>query len=88
MYLKKRQMPDLILVDGRFRNACCLNLLNKININKKVTIILDDFQKRKEYHYLQKFFKIKKVGRLGILKPKKRLYFKKNIIEDFYFNFK
>jgi len=84
----KKKNPDLILVDGRFRIACCLNLLNKIHIKKKFIIILDDYKKRKEYHYLNKFFEIKKVGRLGVLKPKKKLYFNKNIIEDFYINCK
>ena len=87
-YFIKKTFPDLILIDGRFRIACCLNLLNKSRFKNIFTIILDDYKKRKEYHCLNKFFEIKKVGRLGILKPKKRLYFKKNIIEDFYFNFK
>ena len=80
--------PDLILVDGRFRIACCLNLINKVRFKKKLTIILDDYQKRKEYHCLNKFFQIKKIGRLGILKPKKKLNLKKNIIESFYYNYK
>ncbi len=80
--------PDLILVDGRFRIACCLNLINKAHFKKKLTIILDDYQKRKEYHCLNKFFQIKKIGRLGVLKPKKKLYLKKNIMENFYYNYK
>jgi len=79
---------DLILVDGRFRIACCLNLINKAHFKKKLTIILDDYQKRKEYHCLNKFFQIKKIGRLGVLKPKKKLYLKKNIMENFYYNYK
>ena len=54
----------------------------------QLTIILDDYQKRKEYHCLNKFFQIKKIGRLGVLKPKKKLYLKKNIMENFYYNYK
>ncbi len=69
--LKKKVYPDFILVDGRFRVACCLNLLKFEKINKGFcTIIIDDYKKRKEYHILNSFFYIKKVGRLALLRPK------------------
>ena len=87
IYLKKKKIPDLILVDGRFRIACCLNLLTKIG-NKRSTIVLDDYKERKEYHYLNNFFEVKKIGRLGILKPKRNLKYNNNIIETFYLNCK
>ncbi len=87
IYLKKKKIPDLILVDGRFRIACCLNLLTKIG-NKRSTIVLDDYKERKEYHYLNNFFEVKKIGRLGILKPKRNLKYNNNIIENFYLNCK
>ena len=37
---------------------------------KKPIVILDDFKKRKYYKFLNKIFKIKKIGRMGILSPK------------------
>ncbi len=71
-YSKNKNFPDLILIDGRFRVACCLNLLKfKKIIKNKTKIILDDYKNREEYHILQEFFSIKKIGRLGILKAKK-----------------
>lgn len=68
---KKNTYPDLILVDGRFRVACCLNLLKFEKINKGLcTIIIDDYIKRKEYHILKSFFFIKKIGRMASLRSK------------------
>ena len=68
---KKKTYPDLILIDGRFRVACCLNLLKFDRINKGLcTIIIDDYTKRKEYHILNSFFFIKKIGRLALLSSK------------------
>jgi len=87
-YFKKNNFPDLILVDGRFRIACCLNLFDKLKKYKKIVIILDDYKSRTEYQYLKKFYKIKKIGRLGILKPKKYIYFNKKLIEKYYLNCK
>ena len=75
---EKKIYPDLILVDGRFRVACCLNLLKFEKINKGLcTIIIYDYTKRKEYHILNRFFFIKKIGRLALLRSKN---ISKNII--------
>ena len=70
----KKKIPNLILIDGRFRVACCLNLLrfkDKL-IKNNTIIILDDFKKRKEYRILNNFFFIKKNDRFAILKFKKK----------------
>ena len=70
----KKKIPNLILIDGRFRVACCLNLLrfkDKL-IKNNTIIILDDFKKRKEYRILNNFFFIKKIDRFAILKFKKK----------------
>ena len=68
---KKNIYPDLILVDGRFRVTCCLNLLKFEKINKGFSsIIIDDYTQRKEYHVLNSFFFIKKIGRLAFLRSK------------------
>tara|TARA_Y100001958_G_C21153987_1_gene489453 strand:+ start:166 stop:801 length:636 start_codon:yes stop_codon:yes gene_type:complete len=84
---KKNTYPDLILVDGRFRVACCLNLLKFEKINKgSCTIIIDDYTKRKEYHILKSFFFIKKIGRLALLKSKNisRNKIKKTLKENYF----
>ena len=71
---KTKNKPDLILIDGRYRVLCALTVLDYIKKNniKKITIILDDYAKRKkQYNELKKYFDIKLVGRFGVLKPKK-----------------
>jgi len=84
-FIIKKSFPDLILIDGRFRVACCLNLLKfKEIINSKSIIILDDFKKRENYKVLKRYFNIKLVGRFGILKVKKYTKTKNYFIEKYY----
>lgn len=65
--LKKNQnFPDLILVDGRYRVLTCLMLYKfLIHSPNSFNLIIDDFKNRSYYHILNKFFKIKQVGRFG-----------------------
>lgn len=67
---------DLILIDGRFRVACCLKLYN--NISMDCLIAFDDFLNRKYYHVVLNFFEIidKTGNKMVILKKKK------DILED------
>jgi protein O-GlcNAc transferase len=51
-----RQKLDLILIDGRFRVACCLKCFNVISEN--CLIIFDDFLNRKHYHIVLKYYDI------------------------------
>ena len=45
-YFRRNVYPDFILIDGRFRVACCLNFLKFINKkNFNPIILLDDFKK-------------------------------------------
>ena len=46
---------DFILIDGRFRVACCLKLFDVINLN--CFIAFDDFLNRSEYHVILNYFK-------------------------------
>lgn len=68
IYLNKnRIIPDLILIDGRYRVLCALYLYRFL-INKKnhnFNLIIDDYKYRYRYHILNKFFKIELVGRFG-----------------------
>lgn len=79
-HLKNLKRIDLILIDGRFRVACCLNLLKHqdklIKYNTKV--ILDDYNNRKYYHIINKYFHVKIYGRVALLRPRNKIYFHKN----------
>ena len=73
-YFNKKIYPDFILIDGRFRVACCLNFLLIMNKKKiKSTILIDDYKKRHHYKILKDFFYIKVVGRMAILDAKKKI---------------
>ena len=74
-HLSRDTKLKMILIDGRFRVACCLNLLNfkEIIIKKKIIILLDDFIKRPHYKVLNNFFRIKLIGRMALLTPKKMI---------------
>ncbi len=47
---------DLIMIDGRFRVACCLKSFNVINDN--CLIVFDDFLNRPHYHIVLQYFDI------------------------------
>jgi hypothetical protein len=47
---------DLILIDGRFRVACCLKCFDVINDD--CLIIFDDFLNRKPYHVVLDYYEI------------------------------
>jgi len=81
-FKKFNRLPDLVLIDGRFRVYVTLVVIYIFfikNRKKKLTIIIDDYKYRKNYHRLRKFVKIKLVGRFGIisLNNKSKLNFAK-----------
>jgi hypothetical protein len=47
---------DLVMIDGRFRVACCLKSFNVINDN--CLIAFDDFLNRPHYHVILSYFDI------------------------------
>ncbi len=69
---KKKNYPDLILIDGRYRVLCALQVYKFIKKNKlyKTTVVLDDYKFRKQYHIVKKFYKIKLYGEIAELKYK------------------
>ncbi len=74
-YLEGKDYPDFILIDGRFRVACCLNLLRYLNKNtSNIIILVDDFRKRHHYKILYQYFDIKLIGRMGLLKSPKQKF--------------
>ncbi len=69
--IEEKLSIDLILIDGRFRVACCLKCFSSISDN--CLIIFDDFLNRKQYHIILDYFDIIKLTRdkrMVILKKK------------------
>ena len=58
----------MILVDGRYRVLCALKLYDFFKEKKNLPlIILDDYETREYYKIFEKFYKIRLVGRLGVI---------------------
>lgn len=73
---------DLVLIDGRFRVACCLKCYDIIKDN--CLIAFDDFLNRTYYHIVLEYFDIiekTKDNRMVILKKKKNVNIPKELIE-------
>lgn len=47
---------DLVLIDGRFRVACCFKTFNQTK--KDCLVIFDDYLNRKFYHVVEKYYDI------------------------------
>ncbi|PJE25840.1 hypothetical protein SAMN06297129_2365 [Pseudooceanicola antarcticus] len=57
--------PDVVLVDGRFRTGCVL--ATAFNITQPVTLLLDDYRKREQYHEIEDFVgQPTLIGRLAV----------------------
>ena len=75
-----KNIPDLILIDGRFRVACALKVYKYMMRRKKWTLCFDDYKKRKYYHVLNDFFLQKKyIGNMAVFSNPKK-------IDDFLLN--
>ncbi len=62
---------DLVLIDGRFRVACCLYSIQKlIEYGWSATLLLiHDFRDRKEYHVVLPFLtEVRSAGTLGVFR--------------------
>jgi hypothetical protein len=57
--------PDLVLIDGRFRVACCLMTL--IYAQPGTKILFDDYRPREHYHIVERFMQpVDQIGRMAI----------------------
>jgi protein O-GlcNAc transferase len=66
--------PDVVLIDGRFRAACFMTAY--LNAERPITVLFDDYIKRKEYHVIERLLKPSRtVGRMAVfeLRPEQRL---------------
>lgn len=78
---------DLVLIDGRFRVACCLKCYDIIKDN--CLIAFDDFLTRRGYHIVLEYFDIiekTQDNRMVILKKKKNVNIPKELIEKYELN--
>ena len=74
----------LVLIDGRFRVACCLKCYDIINDYS--LIAFDDFLNRSEYHIVLEYFDViekTEDKRMVILKKKKNVTIPKELIEKY-----
>lgn len=56
--------PDLIFIDGRFRQACFYAAM--LRMTKPVTVLWDDYTDRSRYHGVERYFKpVETVGRMA-----------------------
>ena len=75
---------DLVLIDGRFRVACCLKCYDIIK--NECVIAFDDFLDRPQYHIVLDYFDITKTatdGRMVILKKKNNISIPQELIEKY-----
>ena len=75
---------DLVLIDGRFRVACCLKCYDIIS--DSCVIAFDDFLNRPQYHVVLDYFDIIEKtsdNRMVILKKKKDVNIPKELIEKY-----
>ena len=68
---KSELLYDLVLIDGRFRVACCLAIV--LNPKQVQWIIFDDYKSRPQYHIIAPFVDIiDSVDSMIICKPKRK----------------
>lgn len=85
--IEEQNSIDLVLIDGRFRVACCLKCYDIIKDN--CLIAFDDFLNRPQYHVVLEYFDIienTKDNRMVILKKKKNVNIPKELIEKYELN--
>ncbi|MGJ8528968.1 hypothetical protein [Maritalea sp.] len=66
-----KALPDLVLIDGRFRVACMLKCVKALAATDNWTIAFDDYQDRPHYHVVAQFAELTQmVGRMAVFVPK------------------
>lgn len=81
---KQQDSIDLVLIDGRFRVACCLKCYDIIRYNSYIAF--DDFLNRPQYHIVLEYFDIidkTQDNTMVILKKKNNVNVTKELIEKY-----
>ena len=64
-------LPDLVLIDGRFRVACALTTIKYLTNKLSFEILVDDYGDRAEYQEIEKYAELSSMqGRMAVFKPK------------------
>ena len=64
-------LPDLVLIDGRFRVACALATIKHLTRRASFEILVDDYQDRPEYREIEKYAQLSSMqGRMAVFKPR------------------
>ena len=72
----KQFLPDLILIDGRFRVACALKSVKYLHDKVSYTILVDDYVGRSAYSEIERFSDLVKLeGRMAVFKQKANIDF-------------
>ena len=82
--VEERSKIDLVMVDGRFRVACCLKCFEVIN--DECYIAFDDFLNRKNYHIVLNYYDIVEKTenkRMVILRKKKNISIPTDLIKNY-----
>lgn len=62
------RLPDLVLVDGRFRVACALKAFNMLGAQTGWTLVLDDYADRPQYRAIEDYAQVDMVGRMAVVR--------------------
>ncbi len=82
--IEERSKIDLIMIDGRFRVACCLKCFDIIN--DEFYIVFDDFLIRKKYHIILDYYDIienTKDNRMVVLRKKNNVSIPDDLIKKY-----
>jgi hypothetical protein len=82
--IEERSRIDLVMVDGRFRVACCLKCFDVIN--DCCYVIFDDFLHRKKYHIVLNYYDIVEKTedkRMVVLRKKNNVSIPADLIKKF-----
>lgn len=65
--LSRRFVPDLVLIDGRFRVACALKMLRVLANEEHWTLVVDDYVNRPKYNIIANYARLEfHVGRMAV----------------------
>ena len=68
--VNKENLPDLVLIDGRFRVSSALTSCAHLSARGDATILVDDYADRPYYHSIEQHAKlVRMVGRMAVFHP-------------------
>ena len=82
--VEERSRIDLVMIDGRFRVACCLKCFDVINDG--CYVIFDDFLHRKKYHIILYYYDIVEKtedNRMVVLRKKNNVSIPDDLIKKY-----